>query len=197
MRTATYKLADKSERNNYQAQYKELVEERMLCITEGQLWSKYLKEQKINPVNQMQLETVVKPGREKGEARWRWGVNRYWRRGEKTGVNERETCVDVIKNRDKQKWQQKNRQRSHTQEEGERDWFTNSGVLSQVHALRQAGCLIATDRTACVCERSGESLTHSPINTHTHTHLGKSDWFKKALSCSRSFYWAVKKTVMW
>lgn len=53
---------------------------------------------------------------------------------------------------------------------GEQDWFTNSGVLSQVHTLRQAGCLIASDRAACVCKHSGESLLHTPSYKYTHTH---------------------------
>lgn len=64
--------------------------------------------------------------------------------------------------------------------ENEQDRFTNSGVLSQVHALRQARYLFATDRTACVRANTLESLsfTHCPKNTHTytHTHTYTSHW---------------------
>lgn len=110
----------------------------------------------------------------------------------------------VIKNRDKVEWEQWGSGAARRREE-EQHWFTNSGVLSQVHALRQAGCLLASDSMArmcvCVCaqtlQRVSLTHTHSTINTHTHIELGKSEWFKGALSCNLSFYWAVKNTAMW
>lgn len=183
-RTVRCKLAVNFERNNYQAHYKRVGCRDICSVSKGHFLSKKNKNNiqtqarsgvRLGAAHVWEHSKGRRTARGRGrnkKGRTHWGVNKL-RKGRRDGrKQEREAGEEVIKNGDKAKnWEQ----RRSRERGGERDWFTNSGVLSQVHALRQAGCLFASDRTACVCANTLESLsyTHSPINTltHTHTHI--------------------------
>lgn len=201
VRTVGYKLAASSERNNYQAQYKAYAP-----IQRPFIFFFICSKKKKSPQTKCWVKAGAACVRESTE-RANWRKNKKVKRDKTTQIERGKKCGSdwkVIKNRDKVEWEQWGSGAARRREE-EQHWFTNSGVLSQVHALRQAGCLLASDSMArmcvCVCTNTPESLpythTHSTINTHTHIELGKSEWFKGALSCNLSFYWAVKNTAMW